>query len=158
MCMQRIKRVHYAALSRRHLQRTIFHSSLHVITPPKVQHLREFAVVTSDLFKPNMRIKIRLLLVLTALFFLHDASANPLEDFKKSINYSCGVNADCVVKDVGNCCGYFPQCVNVNAEVSRDVVRKACKEGQLVSSCGFAEVRSCACVQTKCTPAGSSIK
>jgi len=103
-----------------------------------------------------MRIN-RVIFLLTALLFISmDSIANPFDDYKKSIDYSCNVDADCTVKDVGNCCGKYPECVNSNAKVSRETVNAACREGQLTSVCGFADVKACECVQNRCAASRKS--
>lgn len=33
----------------------------------------------------------------------------------EAVDYSCGEASDCQVKDVGNYCGYYPRCVNVDS-------------------------------------------
>lgn len=104
----------------------------------------------------RMRIN-KALFLFTALFLnALDSIANPFDDYKNSIDYSCNVDADCTVKDVGNCCGIYPECVNLNAKVSREAVSAACREGQLTSVCGFVDVKACECVQNKCAASTKS--
>ncbi len=62
----------------------------------------------------------------------------------------CQVDADCVVKNVGNCCGYFPKCVNKNAEVDPEKVRRECEAQGRSSVCGFTEIQACTCQQNHC--------
>ena len=38
------------------------------------------------------------------------------------VDSSCKVDADCTVKNVGNCCGYYPACVNVSSATDPGVV------------------------------------
>ena len=64
--------------------------------------------------------------------------------------YFCSVNSDRVVKDVHNCCGYYPKCVNKDYIPNIASVEKECKEKGIVSICGFAEVKECRCEQNKC--------
>lgn len=63
---------------------------------------------------------------------------------------TCRTNADCTVKDVGNCCGYFPMCVNKDAKTDPAAVRAACEKAGMASVCGFREVKGCQCVQGRC--------
>ncbi len=66
------------------------------------------------------------------------------------LDRSCKSDADCVVKDVGNCCGYFPRCVNVNAKVDPKAVQAQCARSGVASVCGFKPVEGCECVQGEC--------
>lgn len=63
---------------------------------------------------------------------------------------ACRSNADCVVKDVGSCCGYQPRCLNTKAETFPERVREKCASEGRVSTCGFREIAGCECVQGKC--------
>ena len=63
---------------------------------------------------------------------------------------SCRTDADCAIKDVGNCCGYFPMCVNKDAKTDPAAVRAACEKAGMASVCGFREIKGCQCVQGRC--------
>lgn len=63
---------------------------------------------------------------------------------------SCAVAADCAVKNVGNCCGYQPACVNRDAAVDPDAVRAACERSGMASVCGWKDIQACDCVQGRC--------
>ncbi|KAH8171708.1 hypothetical protein LIA77_08475 [Sarocladium implicatum] len=53
----------------------------------------------------------------------------------------CSSDADCAVRNVGNCCGYYPQCANVDAELP-----PACPDGEPGAGiCGFPVIEACAC-------------
>lgn len=65
-------------------------------------------------------------------------------------NRSCKTDADCAVKDVGNCCGAYPMCVNKDAHTDAAAVRAQCAKNGMASICGFREVRGCTCVQGQC--------
>lgn len=68
------------------------------------------------------------------------------------VDSSCSVDNDCQVKDVGNCCGYFPACVNRNSETFPELVRAQCaKEGRM-GICGFPTISACRCVDKLCVP------
>ena len=66
------------------------------------------------------------------------------------VDSSCKVDADCTVKDVGNCCGYYPACVNVNSRTDPAGVQASCQSRGMMSVCGFPEIAGCSCVQGKC--------
>ncbi len=63
---------------------------------------------------------------------------------------SCRSDSDCAVKNVGNCCGYFPLCVNKDAKTDPAAVRAQCEKDGMSSICGFQEVKGCQCVQGRC--------
>lgn len=63
---------------------------------------------------------------------------------------SCRTDADCAVKNVGNCCGYYPMCVNKDARTDPEGVRARCEKDGLSSVCGFPEIRGCRCLQGRC--------
>lgn len=73
-----------------------------------------------------------------------------LKEYERSIDYSCGSGEDCIIKDVGNCCGVYPRCVNKDAMTYPNLVKQFCAEEQLVSVCGFQSISSCACVSGAC--------
>ena len=70
-------------------------------------------------------------------------------------NRSCKTDADCAVKDVGNCCGRYPMCVNKDAKTDSAAVRAQCAKDGMASICGFEEISACQCVQGQCQSAGS---
>ena len=72
------------------------------------------------------------------------------------VDSSCKVDADCTVKNVGNCCGYYPACVNVNSPTDPAGVQASCQAKGMMSVCGFAEIQGCSCVNGQCASAGSS--
>jgi hypothetical protein len=63
---------------------------------------------------------------------------------------TCKVDSDCMVKDVGNCCGYFPACVNRNSPTDPAAVRAQCAKSGIASVCGFNEITACRCVRDQC--------
>lgn len=73
-----------------------------------------------------------------------------------AVDHSCRVDADCAVKDVGNCCGYYPACVNVDSPTFPEQVQARCAESGMMGVCGFAEISSCQCVESRCEPAGGA--
>ena len=66
----------------------------------------------------------------------------------------CETDSDCAVKNVGNCCGYYPMCVNKDARTDPEGVRAQCERDGLASVCGFPEVRGCRCVAGRCESLG----
>jgi hypothetical protein len=64
---------------------------------------------------------------------------------------SCRTAADCAVKNVGNCCGAMPACVNKDARTDPAAVQAECTRKGMSSICGFKPVESCECVAGTCT-------
>ncbi len=62
----------------------------------------------------------------------------------------CEADADCIVKNVGNCCGYYPSCVNVSHEPDLEAVTKKCEEDDRTATCGYPEISHCTCVEHRC--------
>lgn len=73
------------------------------------------------------------------------------------IDSSCRVDADCQVKDVGNCCGYYPACVHRDAATDPAAVLEDCRRRGLASACGFRDIQACACVEQRCEPAATPL-
>jgi hypothetical protein len=71
---------------------------------------------------------------------------------------SCRVAEDCEVKNVGNCCGYFPACVNRNSTVDPEAVRAECARTGTSSVCGFPDIQACDCVQGQCRAVTGPLK
>ena len=67
-----------------------------------------------------------------------------------AIDVSCRADADCTVKNVGNCCGYYPACVNVNSPTDPQGVQAQCAKEGMASVCGFQEITACSCNQGHC--------
>lgn len=63
---------------------------------------------------------------------------------------SCRIASDCEVKNVGNCCGYFPACVNKDSPVDPDAVRAECARTGTSSICGWRDIQACECEQGQC--------
>lgn len=66
------------------------------------------------------------------------------------VDYACTTDADCTVKDVGNCCGYYPACVNVGSPTFPEQVKAACAESGASGICGFPSISGCQCVEGRC--------
>jgi hypothetical protein len=73
-----------------------------------------------------------------------------LQEYYDSIEYSCETRSDCVVKDVHNCCGYFPKCVSKGSVVNPNFVRESCDDDGLASVCGWTSIDYCACENNLC--------
>lgn len=74
------------------------------------------------------------------------------------LDTSCRVDSDCEVKNVGNCCGYFPACVNKDAEPDPEAVQARCAELGMASVCGFQEIQACTCVENRCEAVRQSLR
>ncbi len=84
------------------------------------------------------------------LVLLTVSSAWAMETGGKEPNVSCAATRDCVVKNVGNCCGQYPMCVNRKAEVDPEAVRQECAKNDLVGVCGFPVIDHCECQKGVC--------
>lgn len=68
----------------------------------------------------------------------------------KGVDYSCRSDADCAIKNVGNCCGYYPACVNVDSPTFPEQVQAECAASGLSGICGFPSLTGCQCVNNRC--------
>lgn len=66
------------------------------------------------------------------------------------VDTRCKTDADCTVKNVGNCCGAYPQCVNVDSPTFPDQVKAACAANGQMGVCGFPSISGCQCVAGQC--------
>jgi hypothetical protein len=78
-------------------------------------------------------------------------ASQPINDLAMEVDYTCTTDADCTVKNVGNCCGAYPACVNTNSKTFPDRVRAQCAKEHRMAVCGFPSISGCACVQGKCS-------
>ena len=62
----------------------------------------------------------------------------------------CEIDEDCVIKDVHNCCGYYPRCVNKDYTPDIEKVIEECKESGVASACGWPEITNCKCINNNC--------
>ena len=69
-----------------------------------------------------------------------------------ALDFSCASSADCKVKDVGNCCGAMPACVNKDSPTDPAAVRAQCEASGMMGICGFQEISTCQCVSGRCEP------
>ena len=102
---------------------------------------------------------IALLVLLSALTAC--AQAAPRADADPDVvDYSCRVDADCAIKDVGNCCGRYPACVNRDSPTFPERVKAECERKGMAGVCGFPVIEGCACVEGRCgaTKGGGAIR
>lgn len=86
----------------------------------------------------------------TAQFPTPGMHSEALEPVAIAMDLSCTSDSDCVVKNVGNCCGQFNACVNRGSPADPSAVMAQCaKEGKM-SMCGSPVIAGCACVQGEC--------
>ena len=75
-----------------------------------------------------------------------------------TVDYTCTTRADCAVKNVGNCCGAMPACVNKDSPTDPQGVQAQCAASGRMGVCGFADVTACQCVSGRCESDSSSLK
>ena len=83
------------------------------------------------------------------------APARPGTDATAIVDRSCRSDSDCAVKNVGNCCGYYPACVNKDSPTDPAAVQAQCKASGMMSVCGFADISSCRCNAGTCEAAST---
>lgn len=101
-----------------------------------------------------MRLVALLASVLTLAACAHAATPSPTAI--GTVDYHCGSDDDCAIKDVGNCCGYFPACVNRASPTFPAQVQAECAKKGMAGVCGFPVIEGCRCVEGRCRagPAG----
>jgi hypothetical protein len=72
------------------------------------------------------------------------------------VDTSCRTDADCTVKNVGNCCGHYPACVNVTSPTDPKGVQARCAKSGMAAVCGFPEISGCSCVKGSCQASGGT--
>jgi len=72
-----------------------------------------------------------------------------------AVDSSCKTSADCAVKDVGNCCGAMPACVNKDSPTDPAAVQAQCQAKGMMGVCGFREISACQCDNGQCVEAPS---
>ena len=76
------------------------------------------------------------------------ATKPPPEHF---LDYGCQVHEDCVVMNVGNCCGYYPECVHKSS--TPDPSKSCPQDGdgdEIMGICGWTEIEKCVCESNRC--------
>lgn len=66
------------------------------------------------------------------------------------LRFDCTSDADCAIKDVGNCCGHYPACVHVDSHVDAEAVKQECAAKGLSGICGYPVIESCVCKTGRC--------
>ena len=69
------------------------------------------------------------------------------------IDARCKTSADCAVKNVGNCCGAMPACVNKDSPTNPQAVQAQCQAKGMMGVCGFREISACQCDNGQCVEA-----
>ncbi|MCL1559220.1 hypothetical protein [Xanthomonas nasturtii] len=77
-------------------------------------------------------------------------ASSPAPSKPVTVTTTCRTDADCTVKNIGNCCGAFPACVNVNSATDPKGVLAQCQASGMMSVCGFREISACQCVAGQC--------
>jgi hypothetical protein len=72
-----------------------------------------------------------------------------------TVDSSCRTSADCAVKDVGNCCGAMPACVNKDSPTDPAAVQAQCQARGMMGICGFRAISACQCDNGQCVAAPS---
>nr|WP_241093423.1 hypothetical protein [Xanthomonas sp.] len=67
------------------------------------------------------------------------------------VDTTCRSDADCTVKNVGNCCGAMPACVNRDSPTDPQGVQAQCQASGRMSVCGSRAIGGCQCVSGQCT-------
>ena len=70
-----------------------------------------------------------------------------------AVDTTCKTSADCAVKNVGNCCGAMPACVNKDSPTDPAAVQAQCNAKGMMGVCGFKEITACQCDNGQCTSA-----
>ena len=71
---------------------------------------------------------------------------------------TCKTSADCAVKNVGNCCGAMPACVNQDSPTDPAAVQAQCQAKGMMGVCGFREISACQCDNGQCVAAPVQIE
>lgn len=77
-------------------------------------------------------------------------------DAPPALDDRCKRDADCAIKDVGNCCGAQPACVNKDSRTDHAAVRAQCAKQGMTAVCGFVEIKACSCRQGRCAAVPAS--
>lgn len=71
------------------------------------------------------------------------------------VDYSCTSDNQCAIKNVGNCCGEYPACVNVDSPTFPEQVKADCARKGVSGICGFPVLEGCQCVEGRCEGSAS---
>ncbi len=78
------------------------------------------------------------------------AEAAASKPVKGVVDYSCTSDDQCAIKNVGNCCGEYPACVNVDSPTFPEQVKAECARNGISGICGFPVLEGCQCVEGRC--------
>lgn len=81
------------------------------------------------------------------------AAPSPARATPVKVDTSCTSDAQCVVKNVGSCCGELPACVNADSPTDPAAVQAQCRASGRVGICGFRPISACQCQAGTCVPA-----
>lgn len=84
-----------------------------------------------------------LVIIVLILFILTLKMYSLYRNLYPRIDYSCNIDADCEIKNLGNLCGYYPACVNKNFKPNPPEFKNN-------PFCGFSSIDSCKCVKNLC--------
>ena len=79
-----------------------------------------------------------------------EAASSASKGAPGTVDFSCTTDAECTVKNVGNCCGEYPACVNVDSPTFPEQVKAQCAAEGMSSICGYPSISSCQCVDNRC--------
>lgn len=66
------------------------------------------------------------------------------------VRVDCETDAQCVVMDVGNCCGRYDACVHADSRPDPEALARECADSDRMGICGFPVVDACACRSGRC--------
>ena len=72
------------------------------------------------------------------------------QEYFEGIDYSCNSDSDCVIKDVGLCCGQYNRCMNSDAVTDLDFVSASCSNGDGINFGCQIQTNGCLCVNHVC--------
>jgi len=78
------------------------------------------------------------------------ASPEPATAIAPSPPLACQTDAQCTVKNVGNCCGEYLACMHIDQPADAAAVKRRCEAEGLSSVCGQRDIASCRCDAGQC--------
>lgn len=67
-----------------------------------------------------------------------------------ALNLRCRTDADCAVKNIGNCCGFLPACVHKASPTAPDLILARCAGSGEEPVCDHPMIYACLCEQGIC--------
>ncbi len=74
----------------------------------------------------------------------------------EQLRFDCVEDSDCTIKNVGNCCGYYPACVHIDSPADPAAVAAECAQRDLAGICGYPVLSGCTCVAGRCRDVAGS--